>query len=115
MDVALDQVSRTAREEFAKQHAAWGNRVRVLDCEVSGLRLRDSEHADALLSVNWQRTDESEMRATQIAQRWSRHRSPWRIESEERARGDLGLLGEPQEDAPKALPAEKQFRTITIR
>src|SRR2546430_5861681 len=76
MDVALDQVHKEARDAFAKQHAAWGNGVRVLDCEVSGLRLRDSEHADSLLAISWQRADESEMRSTQIAQHWTRNRGP---------------------------------------
>jgi hypothetical protein len=114
MDVAQDQVNKTARDAFARQHAAWGNGVRVLDCEVSGLRLRDSEHADALLAVSWQRSDESEMRSTQIAQRWSRNRGPWKIDGEERARGDAGLLGDP-DDSARALPVQMQFRTITIR
>jgi hypothetical protein len=113
MDVAAGQVGRDAHDAFVRQHASWGTNVRVLDCELTALRLRSKDRAEVMLSVSWQRIDESETRITQVAQRWHDD-GGWRLENEERARGDVGLLGEPS--AVVAAPAAPaQFRTITIR
>jgi hypothetical protein len=114
MDVALGRVSPDAREAFVRQHAAWGGNVRVVDCELLAMRLRDKEHADVALSVSWQKLDESEMRVTQVAQHWADHRGGWVLEAEERANGDAGLLGE-QTTLVKPASGLLQFPTITIR
>jgi len=114
MDIATARVSRTGREPFARQHAAWGNRVSIVDSEVVGLRLRDKEHADVSVTVNWQRIDESEMRTTQLLQRWEDHHGAWLLESEERSGGDVGLLGETTTAVPPTARAV-QFDSITIR
>ena len=45
-----------------------------MDCDILGLRLRDKEHADVALAVNWQRIDDSEMRSTELVQHWTDHR-----------------------------------------
>ena len=67
-----------------------------------------------VLAVSWHRVDESEMRVTHVAQRWGDHRGAWLLDSEERAGGDVGLLGEA---ATVLRPAARtvQFETITIR
>ncbi len=113
MDVAAERVSRTAREGFVRQHASWGNTVRVVDWELSGLRLRDQEHAEIMLTVNWQRLEDSELRATQISQRWQDHRGAWLLESEERIGGDVGLFGEPT-TIVRPTTRQVQFESITI-
>jgi len=114
MDVAVERVSRTGRDQFVRQHASWGSSVRIVDCDILGLRLRDKEHAEVTLAVNWQRLDDSEMRATQIAQHWQDHRGAWLLETEERTGGDVGLLGEPT-TVVRPAPTNVQFETITIR
>ena len=114
MDVAAAHVSRAGREPFARQHAAWGNRVSIVDSEVIGLRLRDKEHADVTVTVNWQRVDESEMRTTQLMQHWRDHEGAWLLETQERSSGDVGLIGEPTTSVPPSGGAV-QFETITIR
>jgi hypothetical protein len=85
-----------------------------VDCDILGLRLRDKEHADVTLGVNWQRIDDSEMRTTQIAQHWKDHHGAWLLETEERASGDVGLLGEAT-TVVRPTPTAAQFETITIR
>ncbi|HEX9297128.1 MAG TPA: hypothetical protein VF881_14895 [Polyangiaceae bacterium] len=114
MDLATERVNRKTREQFVRQHSNWGSTVRVVDCEVSGLRLRDPEHAEVTVTVNWQRFDDSELRATHIAQRWQDHRGTWLLESEQRTGGDVGLLGEPT-TAVRPPAQQVQFETITIR
>jgi hypothetical protein len=114
MDIAIERVSKEDRDRFAKQHAAWGTSIRIVDCDMLGLRITDKDHAEAVVSVSWHRVDESEMRITQVAQHWRDHKGAWLLESEERAAGDVGLLGEATTIMrPNTGPA--QFETITIR
>jgi hypothetical protein len=115
MDVALERVSRNAREEFMKHHAAWGNAVRVVDSEIQGMTLRDKEHADVFVTVGWQRIQETEMRVTYLAQHWRDHRGSWLLEREERTAGDVGLLGEAITVVRPPAGDNLQFDSITIR
>jgi hypothetical protein len=114
MDMALARVSQASRDEFLRQHAGWGSAIRIADCDLSGLRLLDKEHAAVTLTVSWQRIDESDLRGTQISQKWRDHRGRWLLESEERIAGDVGLLGEPT-TVVRAPPSRTQFESITIR
>jgi len=114
MDVALERVSRTGRDRFIREHATWGSSVRIVDCDIVGMRLQDKEHADVMLAVSWNRLDQSEMRVTQVAQHWSDHRGAWLLDTEERAGGDVGLLGEAT-TVVRPNPGSVQFESITIR
>ena len=114
MDVAAERVSKAGRDQFARRHAGWGASIRIVDCDILALRLRDKEHADVSLGVNWQRIDDVEMRSTEVAQHWQDHQGAWLLETEERASGDVGLLGEPT-TVVRPKPSGAQFETITIR
>jgi hypothetical protein len=114
IDMALQRVSHASRDEFIRKHAGWGSAVRIADCDLSSLRLVDKEHAQVTLTVSWHRIDESELRGTQIAQKWQDHRGRWLLESEERIAGDIGLLGEPT-TVVRAAQTRRQFESITIR
>src|SRR5262245_39923819 len=61
MDVALERVSQEEREQFLRRHAAWGTSVRIVDCEILGVRLIRKDHAEVMTSVSWHRVDESKM------------------------------------------------------
>jgi hypothetical protein len=113
MDLAMERVSYASRDEFMRKHAGWGSAIRIADCDLSGMRLTDREHAQVTLTVSWQRIDESELRGTQIAQKWRDHRGKWLLESEERIAGDIGLLGEPT-TVVRAPQTRTQFESITI-
>jgi hypothetical protein len=114
MDIALERVARTGREEFLQRHAAWGSSLRIADCDVAGVRLADKEHATVNVMVSWQRIDESELRSTQILQKWQDHNGRWLLHSEERLGGDVGLLGEAT-TVVRSAPNRVQFGSITIR
>jgi hypothetical protein len=115
MDMAMARVSLAGRNQFTKQHAMWGSAIRILDYEVVAMSIRDKENADVAVAVGWQRVAESEMRSTQIAQKWKDQRGNWMLESEERTGGDVGLLGEQVAVIRPAAARDVQFRTITIR
>jgi hypothetical protein len=115
MDLAAQRVSSGERDQFVKRHAQWGAGIRILDCEVVGLAIRDKEHADVSIAVVWQRVMESDMRSTNIAQKWQDHSGQWMLESEERSGGDVGLLGEQVAVIRPPSGQDVQFQTITIR
>jgi hypothetical protein len=115
MDIAMERVNRAGRDEFVKHHALWGGGIRILDCEVVRISTRDKENADVVMAVSWQRASESEVRATQIAQKWKDYSGEWKLESEERTAGDVGLLGEQVAVIRPPSGQDVQFRTITIR
>lgn len=114
MDMAMGRVSHASRDEFTRKHAAWGSAIRIADCDLSGLRLLDKEHATVTLTVSWQRIDESDLRGTQIVQKWHDERGRWLLESEERTAGDIGLFGEPT-TVVRAAQTRTQFESIIIR
>jgi hypothetical protein len=114
MDIALERVSRSGRDRFVRGHATWGSSLRIVDCDIVGMRLTDKAHADVMVAVSWNRLDQSEMRVTQLAQHWSDHHGAWLLDNEERASGDVGLLGEAATVVrPNQGPV--QFESITIR
>lgn len=94
MDLALEHVGTDARADFARRHAAWGGRVRVVDLDFGGFDLVKRDEAEVILNVMWLRQDEANVRVTRVAQRWRDDRGGWRLVSEQRKDGDLGLLGE---------------------
>jgi hypothetical protein len=93
MDVALGYVAAKARDAFTKRHAAWGDRVRVLDLEVGGMRMTSKNEANVTVRVAWQRVDESDLRMTELSQTW-RDDGGWHLGEEARKSGDEGLLPE---------------------
>jgi hypothetical protein len=114
MDIATERVSAAGREQFVRHHAGWGGTIRIVDCDILGMRLPDKEHADVSLAVNWQRLDDTEMRSTEVVQHWRDHRGNWMLETEERASGDIGLLGE-KTTLVRPTSTNAQFESITIR
>lgn len=122
MDVALEHVGDDARESFARTHARWGRDVRVVDIELLSLGMKGNDQADVSVSVAWQRPDDANIRTTQLAQRWQDGRGGWRMTSEKRQSGDLGLLDDrpktaasAPEDAEKPAIRGASFQTTIIR
>jgi hypothetical protein len=119
LDIAIEHVKDTARDDYNKKHASWGRVVRIVDYEFSGLQKRKDGDADVYVTVSWQRMNESTMRMTELAQRWTDKRGTWYLTSEEERGGDPGLLAElaPRKDdgapsAPPAPPSRYQTKVI---
>lgn len=95
LDVAAEHASQRTRQTFLQRRARWGDEIRVVDVNLSGLRVHDDEHAEVQVQYAWTRMDEGVLRSTAITQFWeNRDESGWRLEREQRAGGDLGLFGE---------------------
>jgi hypothetical protein len=92
-DMALEHVAAAERDAFAAHHRAWGNGVRIADIEVAGIRPKPERDAEAIVRVAWYRPEQQELRSTTLKQGW-RDENGWRLVSEERLEGDIGLLSE---------------------
>src|SRR4051812_33357834 len=128
MDLAIEQVSAVARADYAQTHAAWGKSVRVVDAEFAGVSMRKDGDADVMVTLSWQRANESTIRVTDVSQRWTREKGSWWMLREEEKSGDRGLLGDsakaksepeaPDAAAPAAVrpapPERARYQTKVI-
>ncbi len=118
MDVALQHTAEGARAHFAKHRVDWGHMVRVIDFNVSGLSMKDSENATVMVDIQWTRLDEDTLRETQVEQTWrgTTEDNGWALTRERRVSGDLGLFGERVARLDSTAPREDvQFASKTIR
>jgi hypothetical protein len=113
MDVAAKKASNAARADFIQRHAEWGGAIRIVDVEMAGMSMPDSDHAVFQVDYSWMRNDESTMRTTRVTQYWSSLNGGWSMEREHRAAGDIGLFGE---QVAVLRPAQRnaQFATKVI-
>lgn len=118
MEMAAEHVAPTAKEQFFERRKAWGNRVRVADYEVAGMRLMKGEDdAEMIVKIAWYKVDEGDLRQTTVRQKWHDFKGSWKLTEETRIDGDVGLLGERiQQVAPpqQAGPRHAQFPTIRL-
>lgn len=117
MEMAAEHVAPTAKEQFFERRKAWGNRVRVADYEVAGMRLaKGDEDAEMIVKIAWYRVDEGDLRQTTVRQKWHDFKGAWKLTEETRIDGDVGLLGERiQQVAPSQNgPRHAQFPTIRL-
>ena len=114
IDVAAGRAAEGARSEFIRKRSGWGGDVRVVDVELSGLSMPDSEHAIFQVDYAWVRMDEGTLRSTRVSQHWSSAKGTWALEREQRVGGDVGLFGEHVE-VLRPAQRDAQFATKTIR
>jgi hypothetical protein len=118
MEIAIEKVAPSAREDFTKHHQGWGSRIRIADLEGAGMRMTNEAktEADVTLRFAWYRQDEDDLRSTTIRQHWREFKGDWKLVAEERVDGDVGLLGEPVERvrAPAQDAPRKQFPTVHL-
>ena len=114
MEVAVKKAAKHGREDFLRRHALWGGPIRIVDVELAGMNMPDSDHAVFQVDYSWMRSDESTMRSTRVTQHWSSLNGGWAMESEERAAGDVGLFGE-HVDVLRPAQRNAQFATKVIR
>lgn len=115
MELAMEQVSAKYAEDFTKRHRMWGGGIHVTDAETVGMRMRGQDNSDITVRVGWYRADEGELKTTLLKQKWHLYPAGWRVESEERLDGDIGVLGERVEIlAPETQPRTAQFPTLRL-
>ncbi len=116
MEMAAEKVAPKAREAFMDRRKAWGNRVRVADYELAGMKMmKEDAEAEMFVKVAWYLVDEGELHVTTVKQSWRDFKGDWKLVEETRVDGDAGLLGEHVERAPKAkAPKNVQFPSIRL-
>ena len=114
MELAIETVAPEARETFADHRRAWGNKLRVADTEMAGLRRTGEADADVLVRVAWFRMADQDLKVTTVKQKWHDFKGDWKLVSEARLDGDEGLLGEPVPEAPVRPREHTQFPTIKL-
>ena len=113
MELVVESVHPTYRQEFVRRHRPWGNKVRVADTELVGMKF-DDKIAETTVAISWYDIGEEELRGTLVRQKWKPLKNDWMLESEERVDGDLGLFGEYVPRAPAKQREAAQFPTIRI-
>jgi hypothetical protein len=93
-EFTLDRIAPAARKEFEAHHRAWGSGVRVADVELAGSRPQGDHDVDIFVRFAWYRMEDQELRSTTLKQGWREKNGGWELVAEERADGDVGLLGE---------------------
>jgi hypothetical protein len=115
MELAMEQVSPKYTEDFTKRHRLWGGGIHVTDAETVGMRMRGQDNSDVTVRVGWYRAEEGELKTTVLKQKWHLYPAGWRVDSEERLDGDIGVLGERVEIlTPETQPRTAQFPTVRL-
>ena len=114
MDAAAAKAASEVRADFMQRHAQWGGEIRIVDVELGGMNMPDSDHAVFDVNYSWMRSNESTLRVTRVTQRWTSLKGAWSLESEKRAAGDMGLFGE-HVDVLRPVQRDTQFATKVIR
>ena len=120
LEIAAEQVAPNLRSAYSRSHAQWGNKIRVVDSEMLGIRAVNEAQteADVSVRVNWFRPEEQELRSTLLRQKWKSMQGDWKLVAEVRGDGDIGLLGERVEkvqDAHEEVQKPSQYRTIKLK
>src|SRR3954465_363843 len=58
MDIAAGRAASEARAEFLRKRAMGGGEIRVVDVELAGMHMPDSDHAVFQIDYSWMRTNE---------------------------------------------------------
>lgn len=115
LDVAVQYAAPEAQKTFLERRRTWGSDVRVLDVQIAHVQVKDPEHAEVTLQVDWTRPSEGLLRSTWLHQEWgSRNRGPWRLQSEKQVDGDRGLFGEKAQTKFLAPTRDTQFQTRSL-
>lgn len=93
MDVAVAHVATSSQADFLRRHRSWGRDKRIVDVDVSGIRMITPTTAEVHLSVSWHHDDETIMRQSYLAQKWTSSKGDdWALSEEIRVSGDEGLF-----------------------
>lgn len=106
MDVAVGHVAVASQSNFLRRHASWGRELRIVDVDLSGIRMLTPSTAEVHLSVSWHHDDETIMRQSFLAQRWTTEKGDdWQLHEELQIGGDEGLFAKL---SPKAPPTAEE-------
>ncbi len=93
-ELVVEHLAPSAREAYMVKHRGWGGAIRIADSDLVGMNLPTKEEAIVTVKIAWYRQDEQELRITTLRQRYHDYKGEWLLVAEDRADGDIGLLGE---------------------
>jgi hypothetical protein len=96
LGLALDRVSEDEREDYARRHASWHRELRIVDVEVLGVQMLTPFTAEVQVGIGWHRQNETTMRTTTLAQKWTQGKDGWELSEELRSGGAPGLFPIPK-------------------
>lgn len=114
MEIASEKVAPKAKDAFFERRRGWGNRVRIADYELAGMKMKGETDADMFVKVAWYLVDEGDLHVTTVKQSWHDFKGDWKLVEETRTDGDAGLLGETIERVAPKGPRNQQFPTIRL-
>jgi hypothetical protein len=115
LELAMEHVSPTLRDEFVAHHRSWGSHVRVADVEIAGVRPHGEHAVEVAVRVAWYLVDQDDLRLTTLEQGWSDQKGGWQLVAERRVEGDVGLFGEPiVYDTPEQPRQPAHFPTVRL-
>lgn len=115
MDLAIEVTDPGMRDSFMKRRTDWGRNIRVLDVQLAGMNMPDTDNATIVVDFAWTRIDEGIMRTTRVEQSWEDKGKGWALVREKRAGGDFGLFGEKVTVLSPEPRGDVHFPTRTIR
>jgi hypothetical protein len=95
MDVALSMVAADAQNDFMRRHADWHGELRIVDLEMRGVRMVETDVAEVQLAVTWHRIDQTTIQSSVISQRWTQDKNGWFLSEETRVGGSPGVFSVP--------------------
>jgi hypothetical protein len=104
-ELAIEKVGEKEREDFLRRHKAWGKTVTLADYELIGAKMVDDDHAEVSIKYDWYHSDENELHATTVRQKWQTYHGDWRLTGESCIDGDETLFAV---GAPRARPESPQ-------
>jgi hypothetical protein len=105
----------SARKGFLQRRANWGRDIRVVDVELASFDMSAKDRVRVEVDYAWTRMDEGQLRTTRVAQEWRDTGRGFKLVSEQRSGGDLGLFGEPMPAADPVKRRDVQFATKVIQ
>lgn len=106
LDVAAEHAEQSTRAQFLERRALWGTAIRIADVEVTGIKVKDREHAEVLVQLAWLHIRENLLHSTVLRQHWENpEQKGWVLTREEHASGGEGLFGSTEGDRPQPSKA----------
>lgn len=115
IDVASQFAHPEAQPTFLERRRTWGREIQVLDTQIAHTQVKDDNHAEVVVQIDWTRATEGLLRTTWVKQEWSNSgRGPWKLEAEKQVEGDSGLFGERAQEQTLAPPGDRHFKTRSL-
>ncbi len=112
-EVAVEAVSDEYRQLYLDRHHTWGETLRVADVDMTGLKITGDD-AEVGVKVSWYKDTDGDLHSTVIKQKWHDAKGRWKLVSEERVDGALGLFGE-KPTAPAAADAAPENSNAKVK